>query len=668
MVFTASSCSNDQNTEIFQFNTKSLEVLIQEAEELIKNSEEGMQAGLYMPGSKEDLQKEIDSASEAKNNAESQENIDMAAEDLQLAIEEFKKKLLRAAIPYIKQEVGSYIQISDNIKYTTNGSFSMEADYFFMDLEPIGYSNTIFSCAQMGPVSGFVVRTFKDGHVEIVIGNNQWVDAKSEPGVVKVGEWMNLAFTSTGSIHKFYVNGNEVVSLEEQHLAAKEAALVVGNGYVFSDRVVNAMVKDVRIWNDVRTEQEILENQEAILSGKEEGLAAYFPLSVDLGSEFNDLTNAYTAKFVGNIELIYDGKMPEIVLDFTDLDQAIQEAEELQQTIVEGEQEGEYPVGTKDVIQSLIDGGNETKETAQWQKEVDKESDNIKNSLEVIEGTNIRPTVPPTGSYSAVFGGGSFYSGGDAVILDLKNSGFTTAILWTIHINEDGSMVFNDKAVIDKDGNYIGDPEWGTRLAKLLEAPTTIDRIELGIGAWGSKSWENIKKLIDEEGTGLDTKLYKAIKKLKEITGASAINFDDEYTYDVASTVEFSLMLSDLDLKIGLCPYTRTDYWQAVYEQVEQESPGTIDRVYLQCYDGGAGNNTLSWNQYFENVKVSMGLWCKNGGNCSNGDSPSEIQSKITQNKNHLAGGFIWLYEDIQKCTAYGKTQAYANAINNGMR
>ncbi|MCU4176609.1 LamG domain-containing protein [Carboxylicivirga sp. N1Y90] len=663
ILFLALAC-DDSNPEELILETTSIESLITEADALVKNSVEGMQPGLYMPGSIDELEKELNLAKSVVEAYKSQESIADAADKLKEAIDTFKTKVLRAAIPYIKQKAGSYIKISDEIKYTTRTKFTMETDYYFMDLNPIGYSNTIFSCAQMEPDSGFDIRTFADGHVEIVIGNGDWTDAKSEPGVIKVGEWMNFAFTSTGQSHKFYVNGVEVISLDAKHLPANDAAVVIGNGYVFNDRVVNAMVKDVRVWNTVRTQAEISENMDNELNGKESGLKAYFPLSVDLGTEFYDLTNSFKANLVGSIELIYDGGMPEIILNYSKLEAAITAAEELKNTIVEGSADGEYPAGTKDFIQKLIDGGESAKNDAKWQKDVDKETNNIVDALEIVKGINIAPTLPSTGKYSAVFGGGSFYSGGDAAILDMKNSGFTTAILWTVHIGEDASMVFNDKGVIDQNGNYIGDPEWGTRLATLLEAPTTVDRIELGIGAWGAKSWENIKKLIDADGTGSDTKLYKAIKKLVDVTGATAINYDDELTYDVESTVAFSLMLADMGLKVSLCPYTQTSYWQSVYQQVEAEKPGTIDRVYLQCYAGGASNSPSGWNQYFGDLKVSMGLWCRHGSSCNEGDSPSQIQNKISANKDNIDGGFIWLYDDIRACSNNAKTQEYATAIN----
>ncbi len=284
------------------------------------------------------------------------------------------------------------------------------------------------------------------------------------------------------------------------------------------------------------------------------------------------------------------------------------------------------------------------------------------------DSSNQNPTSPPANEYSAIFGGGPFYSGGDEVIDDLKLSGFSTVILWTIHVGEDGSMNFNDQKIINANGEYIGDPEWSNRLVSLLETPTSVDRIEVGVGAWGAQSWENIKNRIENEGTGKETKLYKSFLKLMEITGATAINFDDEVTYDVASTVQFSLMLADMGYKIGLCPFDQINYWKLVYEQVNAQKPETIDRVYLQCYAGGYSNKPVNWNRHFENLKVSMGLWCRNGNNCMNGDSPKGIQSKIENDAENISGGFLWLYDDIQKCAAYGSSSSYARAINEGLK
>ncbi len=64
--------------------------------------------------------------------------------------------------------------------------------------------------------------------------------------------------------------------------------------------------------------------------------------------------------------------------------------------------------------------------------------------------------------------------------------------------------------------------------------------------------------------------------------------------YDLSTTVKFAGMMGQLGYKFTLAPYTNIDYWAQVVSQVNQATPGLLDRVYLQCYDGGAGNNRES--------------------------------------------------------------------------
>jgi len=394
MLVTIVSC-NDDKADLVLFDTTSLESLIVEAEALILNNEEGIRPGLYKTGSKKELEDILALAKLKIEDAKSQKEIAETALKLQNAIDTFNSNLIKAAIPYIDQTPGSYIQISDNIKHTIGGTFTIEVDCYILDLNQIGYSNNLFSCEQMGPDSGFAVRYFGDGHIEIVVGNNDWKDVKSDPGIMKVGEWMHVALSNTGSTQKLYVNGNEILTLNHTHLLAANAPLVIGNGAVFKDRVVNAMLKNVRIWNTARTEHQIADNLETSLTGKESGLTAYFPLDADLGNQFKDFKESFTATFVSNVKWLLDGIIPEMVLDYTALDEAIAAAENLKPTIVEGENDGDYPAGTIDYIQTLIESGKSVRESAKWQKDIDQEANNILQSLEVVKDSNIKPTLPP---------------------------------------------------------------------------------------------------------------------------------------------------------------------------------------------------------------------------------------------------------------------------------
>lgn len=261
---------------------------------------------------------------------------------------------------------------------------------------------------------------------------------------------------------------------------------------------------------------------------------------------------------------------------------------------------------------------------------------------------------------SAIYGGGPFYQAPATTIPELRTSGFTTAIIWTIHIDTAGNFNYNAEFPIVANGQYIGRsryPDFPRNVALLKTPPTSINRIEVGISAWGSSTFQNIKNLIAAQGTGPTTMLYRNFKALKDsIPSIDAINFDDESTYDVNSSVQLAVMLAGLGYKVALCPYTNATYWKNVAAQTNTQSPGTVDAVFLQCYDGGAGNSPCNATWNFNGIPVYPGLWDANYG-------PSGVQTRMTNWKSqcNISGGFMWLYDDFKNTP---KTQQYANAIN----
>src|SRR3954447_22412735 len=59
------------------------------------------------------------------------------------------------------------------------------------------------------------------------------------------------------------------------------------------------------------------------------------------------------------------------------------------------------------------------------------------------------PAKPQASStWSGVYGGGPFYQGGQAVMDDLRNSGFTTVMLWSIHVHSNGDLYYNDTLIV----------------------------------------------------------------------------------------------------------------------------------------------------------------------------------------------------------------------------
>jgi hypothetical protein len=271
----------------------------------------------------------------------------------------------------------------------------------------------------------------------------------------------------------------------------------------------------------------------------------------------------------------------------------------------------------------------------------------------------------PAKAASALFGGGPFYTGGTTTMNVLRASGYTTIMLWTIHVDATtGNLIFNDQLLVSH-GVYVGNSSWPAQLRTLKEAPTSVNRIEVSVGSWGVNDFQSIQTLMSTYGTNTTSLLYSNFYALKTATGADAIDYDDETLYDAPTAVKFGLMLSSIGYHVTLCPYTESSFWQSTYNQL---GSGIVDAVYLQCYSGGAGNDPGTWNGYFSGLKVQPGLWCLNG-DCTAGSTASEVAAQMTawRAADDIPGGFMWLYDDMLSCNNGGTPADYALAINQAV-
>ena len=262
---------------------------------------------------------------------------------------------------------------------------------------------------------------------------------------------------------------------------------------------------------------------------------------------------------------------------------------------------------------------------------------------------------------SGVYGGGPIYKNRSYSINELRNSGFTYVVVWTIHIDASGNFNFNAEFPLIQNGTYIGAnsyPNFANDIALLKSAPTTINRVEFCLSAWGGATFTNVKNLIAAQGTGSTSTLYKNFQALKNtFPSVDAIAFDDEQTFDASSATAFAVMLGNLGFKVTLVPYNNKTFWTTVATNTNNQRPGTIDRVDLQCYSGGASNSPCNWS--FGSVPVYAGLWDAE-------KTTAQVQSQLTTWKNScgsiVKGGFMWLYDDFDNTSG---TAAYATAIRN---
>ncbi len=281
-------------------------------------------------------------------------------------------------------------------------------------------------------------------------------------------------------------------------------------------------------------------------------------------------------------------------------------------------------------------------------------------SVAALASLSSLATASAQSGYTGIFGGGPLYINAANNITELKNSGFTEVIVWSVEVKSNGDLNLNGEFPLTSNGVYIGDqthPDFAANMATLKQG--TVKRITFSIGSSNFGDWQDVTALVNAQGTGTDSILYKDFAALKAaIPALDAIDFDDENSYNTPTTIAFGVMLGELGYKVNPDPYTNSSYWTNVVAQINNQLPGTVDGVHLQAYAGGSGNNPcVGWN--FGSVPVWPGLW-------DQVDSPTQVQSIMSgwNNQCGINGGFMWLYDDID---GTGLAAAYASAINSAV-
>lgn len=262
--------------------------------------------------------------------------------------------------------------------------------------------------------------------------------------------------------------------------------------------------------------------------------------------------------------------------------------------------------------------------------------------------------------FTGIFGGGPFYKNAANNITEIENSGFTEAIVWSVEVSSTGDLNFNGEFPLTSGGVYVGNqtyPDFASDMATLKQG--TVKRVTFSIGSSNFGDWQDITALVNSQGTGPTSILYKDFQALKAaIPALDAIDFDDENSFNSPTTIAFGVMLGQLGYHVMPDAFDDSSYWTNVVSHINTQLPGTADGVHLQAYAGGTGNNPcVGWN--FGGVPVFPGLW-------DQVDTPAQVQTIMTgwRSQCGITGGFMWLYDDF---VGTGLAAQYASAINNAV-
>jgi hypothetical protein len=236
----------------------------------------------------------------------------------------------------------------------------------------------------------------------------------------------------------------------------------------------------------------------------------------------------------------------------------------------------------------------------------------------------------------------------------LKSSGFNAFIIFGVGVLENGDIKYYSNTPGSKDvliasnGAYVGGAPLANKARSFKTGNATgINRLEISMNA------QHVRALMAKPGPGPETRLYRNFKALKTAWSLDAVNNDDEKVYDVASTVTFAKMLSKIGYKYTIAPYTNTRFWSSVKTQLNRglkEPDLVLDRVYLQCYDGGARNDPGNWQKSL-GMKVVPLVWVTNDSKPSQGHTAAQARNKFSswKQRSAIGGGGYWNDYDIEK-------------------
>jgi len=193
-----------------------------------------------------------------------------------------------------------FLSVPHNDDFNIGDGFTIEAWIFAEAWQPGQFQGSIVAKDNQDPDRGFAFRCGDNGILSFVMSvDNTWEEAFTGQ-LMNLNQWHHVAAVVDGGEIRLYIDGQPTAShsFSGNPSHSTDLPINIGASPGFGSRHFIGVLDEVRIWNDARSQSELLDNMTADLSGAEANLVAYFPMNEGMGTVTNDLSsNSSQAQF-----------------------------------------------------------------------------------------------------------------------------------------------------------------------------------------------------------------------------------------------------------------------------------------------------------------------------------------------------------------------------------
>ena len=185
------------------------------------------------------------------------------------------------------------LRMSVENSHTIGDAFTIEAWINASQWRDESWQGTIVGKDKSELDEGFAFRCGKNGTLSFVMSaNNVWNEIATSP-MMDESVWNHVAIVIDGNDMTLFVNGESSASgtYSGTFTGADILGTKIGASGAFPGRTFNGAIDEVRIWNIVKTGQELFDFSTQQLNGDEPGLIAYLPLDEGTGLTTANLAN-----------------------------------------------------------------------------------------------------------------------------------------------------------------------------------------------------------------------------------------------------------------------------------------------------------------------------------------------------------------------------------------